>query len=206
MDAYFTILADEDEGAELRLQHRIDHKPGGVDRIQFPLDRVEPRVGGVRLSGAILERGFELVDQMVVLDRQGIDPRLLLRREVARGRVIFMKLALQIVGHAGRENRRHEGEAFHLGELGGSRIQFRLGKLFDDGAVLPAFIHFGGKQVTRDRPACLDIGITTDEARHRIGGLGRAVQDRAFDGVGRIAVIAGLHLVEDLGLGGRCRQ
>ena len=189
MDPGFAITPDIDERPDLRFQRRIDLVTGVLDRLQLALDRLDTRVRRLGFGAAVGEFLLELVDQRVVLGRQNLDTRGLVLGEGAGGSVILVKLTLQVVGDVRRRDRRDERETFGFRQFGRCGFELRSGERLDQVDVDPVLIALRGEQVALDATAGGDIGFATDEACLGVVRLDGAVEDRATDVVGIVAIV-----------------
>jgi hypothetical protein len=142
VDAGFTVTTDIDERPDLRFQRRIDLVTGVLDGLQFALDRLDARIRRLGLGAAVGQFLLKLVDQSVVLGRQGLDTRRLVLGEGAGRRVILVKLALEVVGDMRRRDWGDEREALGLRQFGRCGFELRGGKRLDQIDVDPVLIAF----------------------------------------------------------------
>lgn len=110
--------------------------------------------------------------------------------------MIFVELAFHVIGHVGRENRRHECQ-FLLGRERFRRY-FELlgGQLLDDLHVDPALVRIIAEQVALDPAARTDIGVAADEPRLGVSRLDRPVEERAADIVRIVTIIGPAHAIK----------
>ena len=110
--------------------------------------------------------------------------------------MIFVELALHVIGHMRREDRRHECQLLLCGECLCRCLELLGGKLLDDLHVDPALVRIFAEQVALDTAARADISVAADEPCFRIGRLDRPVKERTADIVGIVAIIGPAHALE----------
>ena len=170
--------------------------PRVVDLVQLAFDRLNARFGGFRLDAAFGELLLELSDQSVVLASQFLHACGLLLGEGSGGRMKLVKLPLEVVGDVRRRDRRDEGKALGLRQIGGGRFQLLDRERLDHVDVDPVLVALGCEEVALDAPACGKIGFASHEARLGVVRLDGPVEDSAADVVGIIAVVGAAHLRE----------
>ncbi len=104
------------------------------------------------------------------------------------------------IGNARSGDDPHLGEAFTVADRGSGVRECLFRELVDERAVPPEFGALVSVEISVDFATRSEIGIPTDEHGLRIAALVGAARDCPADLAGIVAIIAAVHLSEDLGL------